>query len=367
MKVLVIGNSTRSVVCSAKKAGYTVYALDRFGDMDMRKCADKSGFFEGMPEKRLHEIALTFGEFDAVILMPGFEKLKFKNVLNNKLQVLEEVNDKLKIAKNFSKMDIPYPETRSLNKASGLGFPMMIKPRFGSGGMQNAVLRNEEDLASFMERGITEEFIAQEFVEGIPCSASLIGNGDEAVIVALNEQLIGTPWLTKLPFAYCGNITPFNSKFNNEMMQYATRIALKFRLLGSNGVDFMLTEKGVSVLEVNPRFQGSIDTVQLSMGLNIFDAHVKSFSGDLPEPGKPVCFAAKAIVYANRNVVINEKISSTLAICMEKGRAADIPQAGWMVRPDEPVITVLETGKTREIAFEKVETSSRKIKVMTED
>ncbi|MCZ7357564.1 MAG: ATP-grasp domain-containing protein [Candidatus Methanoperedens sp.] len=366
MRILVIGNSTRGVVCSAKKAGYTVYALDRFGDVDMRKCADKYGFFEGMPERRLYELASAFGEVDSVVLMPGFEKLRFKNVLNNRLQVLEEVNDKLKIAENFSKMDIPHPETRSLNKASELGFPLMIKPRFGSGGIQNSVLRDEDDLSSFMERSNTEEFIAQEFVEGIPCSASLIGNGDEAVIVALNEQLIGIPWLTRLPFAYCGNITPFNSKFNNEMIQYATRIALEFRLLGSNGVDFMLTEKGVSVLEVNPRFQGSIDTVELSMGINIFDAHVKSFSGELPERGKPVCFAAKAIVYANRNIVINEKISGTLARCMEKGRASDIPQAGWIVRPDEPVVTVLETGKTREIVLEKIGTSSRKIKEITE-
>jgi predicted ATP-grasp superfamily ATP-dependent carboligase len=366
MRVLVIGNSTRSVVCSAKKAGYTVYAIDRFGDVDMRKCADKTGFYEGIPEKRLYELVLAFGEFDAVILMPGFEKMKFKNILNNRITVLEKVNDKLKIAGFLSKMDMPHPETRSLNKAYGLGFPLIIKPRFGSGGMQNTVLRNEDELASFIERSNTEEFIAQEFVEGIPCSASLIGNGDDAVIVALNEQLIGIPWLTRLPFAYCGNITPFDSKFNNEMIQYATRIALEFGLMGSNGVDFLLTEKGVLALEVNPRFQGSIDTVELSTGINIFDAHVRSFGGELPEPGKPVCFAAKAIVYANKNVVIDEKISSSLVRFMEKGRAADIPQTGWMVRTDEPVITVLETGETREIALEKVGTSSRRIKVMTE-
>jgi len=44
----------------------------------------------------------------------------------------------------------------------------------------------------------------------------------------------------------------------------------------------MLTDKGVQVIEVNPRFQGSIDTIELSTGLSIFDAHIKSFDGELP-------------------------------------------------------------------------------------
>ena len=49
-KVLVIANNVRSVVSSAKKAGYSVYALDRFGDVDMRRCADKAFLIESSQE-----------------------------------------------------------------------------------------------------------------------------------------------------------------------------------------------------------------------------------------------------------------------------------------------------------------------------
>ncbi len=226
------------------------------------------------------------------------------------------------------------------------------------------LVRDAEELASFMERNDADEFLAQEYLEGIPCSASLIGNGNDARVVALNEQLIGIPWLTGLPFAYCGNITPFHSRFNDEMIQYATRIASEFRLVGSNGVDFMLTDKGLFVLEVNPRFQGSLDTIELSLGINIFDAHVKSFEGELPEPVEPARFAAKVIAYANERVVIDEKISERLNKCMKQGSAADIPRRGWVVKPDEPVATFLETGKTREIALETAGKSARYIKAM---
>ena len=354
MKVLVIGNSTRSVVCSAKRAGYTVYSLDRFHDMDMQECSDKSGFLGNMHDEKILELSASFGKFDAVVLGPGFEKLKFKNALNNNPKVLEEVNDKLNIARKFVSMDLPHPDTELLADAKGEKFPLMIKPISGSGGMLNTMVKNEAELEELKSRKNVSNFIAQEFIEGIPCSASLISTGDDAVVVALNEQLIGIPWLTRLPFAYCGNITPFHTEFRDEMIKYAKQIALEFGLVGSNGVDFILTEKGVVVIEINPRFQGSIDTVELSCEINIFDAHVRSFSGKLPEARKNVRFAGKAIIYANENLVVNEKLHEGLIECMRMNRAADVPEAGRIIQPDEPVATMIGIGKTRKSVMQKL-------------
>ncbi len=366
MKVLVIANSARSIVCSAKKAGYTVFTLDRFGDVDTCRCSDRYLLFKTGQESELQELAGTFGEADTVILGPGYEKLKFRNVLSNPPAIMEEVSDKSKLPKKLLSIDIPHPETESIDNAHELGFPLMIKPKSGSGGMRNIIVKNEEELAIFKERNDTREFIAQEYIEGIPCSASIISSVEDAVVVALNEQLIGIPSLTGLPFAYCGNITPFHSKFNNEMVKYAKQIAIEFGLVGSNGVDFIRTEKGIVVIEVNPRFQGSMDTVEPAFGINIFDAHVKSFSGELPEVRESVCFAAKSIVYANKKTVISRKVSDTLKGCMETGRAADVPQKGTVIPRDEPVSTMLATAGTRSAALEKVVKSSRALRNMFE-
>jgi predicted ATP-grasp superfamily ATP-dependent carboligase len=180
MKILVIGKSTRGIVCSARRAGYTVYALDNFCDVDMKECADRARLLGNASEKRIYELARSFGKFDGVILNPGFEKLNFKNIMGNRLEVAEGINDKLKIAKKLSAMGIPHPETEPLDKASGLKFPLMIKPGCGSGGMRNIAVKNEEELAGFQARSDASEFIAQEFMEGVPCSASIIGTGDDA-------------------------------------------------------------------------------------------------------------------------------------------------------------------------------------------
>jgi predicted ATP-grasp superfamily ATP-dependent carboligase len=231
--------------------------------------------------------------------------------------------------------------------------------------MKNIVVRSVEELNIFTERRDSHEFIAQEFVEGIPCSASVISTGDEAVVVAVNELLIGIPWLTRLPFAYCGNVTPFETKFREEMEAYSKQIAIEFKLQGSNGIDFMHTDKGVYVLEVNPRFQGSIDTVELSTGLNVFDAHIKSFSGELPELREPQCFAAKNIIYADKKLKINRNISDMLVKYMSKGKAADIPRHGQEISPDEPVTTVLATARTHKMVQYKVSRTAQYIKDKT--
>jgi predicted ATP-grasp superfamily ATP-dependent carboligase len=365
-KVIVIGNSVRNIACSARRAGYIVYALDRFGDVDMQKCAHMSQIIENMTDKELQRNIESFGSVDAVILGPGFEHLKFETALNNPEEIMEEAGNKSKLPKSLGSMGIAHPETESIDKADGMGFPLIIKPKSGSGGMKNIIVRNESEMNLFRKRVDSHEFIAQEFVEGIPCSASVISTGDEAVVVAVNEQLIGIRRLTRLPFAYCGNVTPFETKFREEMEEYSKQIAIEFKLQGSNGVDFMMTDKGVKVIEINPRFQGSIDTVELSTGLNVFDAHIKSFSGELPELMGPRCFAAKNIIYTDKKLKINRDISDTLVKYMSKGKAVDIPRSGQEVHPDEPMTTILATARTRKMVQEKVSRSARYIKGKTE-
>lgn len=358
MKVLVIGKSTRNIVCSAKRARHTVFALDQYGDIDMLRCADKSHIVKEVQDSEIYELAASFGEVDAVILGPGFEKLEFKNILNNSLQTIDEVGNKLKISKQFKSMGIPHPKTAPLDRTSRLEYPLMVKPITGGGGTFNTIIKNEAELDSFLKRSDAMEFLAQEFVNGMPCSASLIANRNDAVVLALNEQMIGLPWLTKIPFAYCGNITPFHSGFDNEMTEYAEKIARKFGLVGSNGVDFIMTEDGPVVIEVNARFQGTLDTVELATGINIFNAHVQSFEGILPEPVAASCFAARSIVFADHDFVIDGKTSTLLEKCMNNGRAADVPPPGIVLAPDDPITTLIETGNTRDDVFRKIKMSS---------
>ncbi|AYK14426.1 MAG: ATP-grasp domain-containing protein [Methanosarcina flavescens] len=377
--ILVIGFSTRNVVCSANRAGYTVCSIDAFRDLDLQECAYKSTFLECRTVEELHQLDASrikaqmseFGlEFDAVVPGSGLEMLDHKDipcpVLANSPDAMQKASDKLYLSKRLEALGIPHPRCYSSEELDAIEYPIMIKPVSGGGGIFNRVARNRQELLTSLEElyklnpELTEQTVViQEFLEGIPSSVSLLSTKNEALSVAVNEQLIGIPWLSRLPFAYCGNITPFRTDQAEEMEALAEELVLEFKLLGSNGVDFLVSKKGPAVLEINPRFQGSLDTVEKAMNINIFEAHVGCFRGDLPEKPEAKGFAARGIIYSDRELFIDGKLMDL--ILREKG--ADIPCQGTVAEPDGPLTSLFACTSTREEAVLSLKRGADRIKV----
>jgi len=356
-KILVIGYNTRHIVCSAHRSGYKVHSLDHFGDTDLLRCAEKALTFNSL-EEDLKEYIEKFEDIAGIVLGPGLENLDpglFEDirVFNNSHEVISRVSDKMWLANKLGSLGIPHPLTLPLGTSEYLKFPLVLKPIRGSGGMQNRLIRDEGELLKLRELD-KKDFILQEYVSGIPASTSVISTRDKARAIAVNEQLIGLPWLTQLPFAYCGNITPLETVWVREMRRMAEFLAEKLNLVGSNGVDFILTEDGPVVLEVNPRFQGSIDTVELSSGMRIFDAHIRAFQGELPEAKEPRCYAGKAILFSPNPLTISKGAYEAFLGYLEKEGVADVPSQGRLIQPDEPIITILGKGDSREETLESI-------------
>jgi hypothetical protein len=374
-KVLVIGFSSRNIAASACRAGYEVYAIDAFCDRDLQACTKCCHALPGEKNKitqaELAGIIDILGIApDAVVLGSGFEftgrGIVRCPVLNNPPEIMERTADKKAFAEAMKLLGIPHPATWPATDPPEIGRPMIIKPVRGGGGIFNRVVNNEEELDQAVEiicaadPGLTPaDLILQEMLEGIPASVSVISTGKRATAVSVNEQLTGVEWLTDMPFAYCGNITPLQSPWRRTMEMLAEKLCNHFGLVGSNGIDFILTEKGPVVLEINARFQGSLDTVEKATGINLFAAHVKAFAGKLPGKTDPVTCAGRAVIYAGEAPV---EVNPGLSGLMESGNFADIPLPGSSVLPDEPLVSVIETGKSREEVLGKLRIACGKVR-----
>lgn len=365
MNVLVIGVNTRHIACSASRAGYTVYTLGRFNDVDLKACSDRSVIHD-MPD--VHDLYLpeliplfrTLLPVDLIVLGPGFEHLGNwveeitgnVPVLNNPPHIFTNISDKAWLAKKLKILNLPHPFTVSFDSLKSPedwtgGYPAIIKPRFGAGGMENRLVIDLKDLEMTMNVLDSGQYLLQEYIKGTVTSVSIISTGKQAVAIAVNEQLAGIDTLTGMPFAYCGNITPYMSEYNDWMRETSMNLAKELALVGSNGVDFIITDKGPVVLEVNPRFQGSIDTVERSTGLNIFRLHHGSFQGKLPVSGDSQCFSIKTIFFAPRRLVVEKRVYDYLVQCYNEGTAADVPSKGTVCEKDEPVVSFLSEGNSR--------------------
>ncbi|HWR25955.1 MAG TPA: ATP-grasp domain-containing protein [Methanosarcina sp.] len=362
--ILVIGFSTRSIVCSAHRAGYTVCSIDAFRDFDLQECAYSSALLEYKTPEELHNLdpakikaqISTFGlKFDALVPGSGMETFDHNSfscpVLASSPDAIRKASNKLYLSKKLAALGIPHPRCYSPDELDTIEYPVIVKPASGGGGIFNRVARSRQELIvvlkelSRINSEITEQTVViQDFLEGIPSSVSLLSTKNEALSIAVNEQLIGISWLSRLPFAYCGNITPLKTPHAEEMKTLAEELVLEFKLLGSNGVDFLVTKDGPVVLEINPRFQGSLDTVEKAMGLNLFEAHLGCFRGELPEKSEAKCFAAKGVLYSDRELFIDRKLMDV--ILREKG--ADIPSLGTVIEPDGPLTSLFACAQTRE-------------------
>lgn len=356
MKILIVGYSVRHIACSAARAGHKVFAADSFCDLDLKACSNCIALLpQPLDAQQAESLIQTYVEKfspDAVVLGPGLEEARVNgiSVLNNPPGKAALVSDKLWLAGWLEERGFPFIHTgESPEKAS---FPAVIKPRKGAGGVGFKLVKRAADLEPEEDMKLDEGMIIQDWLSGTPASVSVIGTGRDSRAIAVNEQLIGAPWAGADGFRYSGNITPLELSTStsckgmqqSEMARISEEIVSELGLVGSNGVDFLLTERGPVVVEVNPRFQGSLDAVEMSTGINVFKAHVNAFRGILPEKPVPKKVAGRAILFADEDIKIGEPLTRWI---IEKDWITDVPGPGSTIKMSDPVASALATGRDR--------------------
>jgi predicted ATP-grasp superfamily ATP-dependent carboligase len=334
MRILVIGINIRHIAASASRAGHEVIAVDSYCDRDLNRWAGETA---RLPREGWKEHLPAFVEKfrpDAVVFGPGLEEASLPEtpVLNNPAQKTAQVSDKLYLASWLEEKGFPFIRTET--SPESLSYPFLVKPRRGAGGV------GCRKVCSPVQLQWQEGLIAQELIAGQPASVSVIGNGREAQAIAVNEQLIGLGWAGAKGFRYSGNITPLAMPHRG-MAEMAEEIVAGLGLIGSNGVDFLLAEDGPVPVEVNSRFQGSLDTVECACKINVFQAHLQSFSGGLPKPpAPPRSTAGRVIIYAPCDLTIEADLFYSWT--------ADVPEVGSRMAADEPLLSLIAQGSSRD-------------------
>lgn len=332
-RVLVAGFATRHIAKSACAAGHEVYAVDHFCDQDLSWYTRDRISFEELDElPGAIEEMCSRHPIDCLVPASGAELLPSPvPVLGTPLKNALRFLDKLQTSEFFDEIGIAAP--RLLSPGT---YPAMLKPRTGSGGWRNRIVTSPAEKISWEEAFGDPPAIAQEVVQGLPASVSCVTDGKSAVAIGVNEQLLRAEESSE--FGFCGSITPLCDERSGILAQIAERIATASGCRGTVGIDFVLGEKPWAI-EVNPRFQGTVDTVESSTGINLFSAHARAFEGCLPSTRPvPVRFAARRILFAERDLVIREDLSRL------SPAIADIPWPGAEFGEGQAVVSVFGWG-----------------------
>ena len=390
--LLLIGMDITSLAKSAKKAGYKVYAVDYFGDQDLKDVSDCS--FSVIQQKEGGSCGRLSADFDAKALLEGAKKISRVNpidaillstglddspevlrelseiapILGNSPEMIRKVRDREGFADELKRLGVPVPETfvvQDLSGASGvlekIGYPIVAKPVKGFGGTGIRKIGNSEEFQEFSKELSCPQqaMVIQESIQGIAASVSIISSKNGSSALTVNEQLIGlSEFGQKEPFGYCGNIVPLNVSEDILSMcrGLAERVVLHFGLVGSNGVDLVISDSGIPyVVEVNPRFQGTLECVENVLGLNMVEAHVEACrKGLLPKVPRTIPkFCTRLVLFAPQRSAVPD--------LSRHAEVRDMPLPGVLVEEGEPVCSIIAEEKDRDSSFKKARSVAQQI------
>ncbi|MBQ6219422.1 MAG: ATP-grasp domain-containing protein [Methanosphaera sp.] len=220
----------------------------------------------------------------------------------------------------------------------------VIKPIYGSGGVGINYFNTNIQLDG--------DFILQEYIEGKSVSSSFLSyNSHEISMVTTSDQIIGSKMLGGNDFLYCGNITPLINS-NPKLINISTKISKMFKLVGSNGVDFILHKNNVYVLEVNPRIQGTFECVENSFNINLAKAHIDSCNNELVEIPKLKNFCVKLVPYSLNDAKYDLRGIDFLNDCSP---------SDYLYKKGTPIATIIVSDRILENAMGKAEIIRKKV------
>ncbi|MHA1337590.1 MAG: ATP-grasp domain-containing protein [Promethearchaeota archaeon] len=323
--VLLVGFNTRPIAQSLNSSGYDVFAVDFFGDLDLYPYVKDCFIITEELKAQYNELKNNYSEllakfaikmlktgkdFNYLLICSGLDndfnaREKIYNIARKCRNVINANNnlDTFKLSRNIDKiyqfldsMGFIYPWTISLKEFESnnynLKFPIILKKKYSSGGTNVYKIKNykhlQENIKLFKQNSENSQnenklnnWQIQEFIDGIPISCTIISNGEECKVISINRQLIGLKFLNPpKEFMYCGNIVPennLNKKERNLIKEISIKLALKLKLKGINGFDYVLKNSIPYLMEINPRIPGSIRVSETAYCINYIDLHLKSF------------------------------------------------------------------------------------------
>jgi predicted ATP-grasp superfamily ATP-dependent carboligase len=338
--VLIAAASGRALAASARRGNYVPLVADFFGDQDTVAVAQAhvrlpAGLARGMRRGGLLDALArlaTLREPAGIVCGTGFEDrpellddiAQRWKLFGNGPDVVARAKDPLVLSKLCRDCGIAHPDTSLDRPADPTGW--LAKRKGGAGGRH---IRAAADAG-----GLGPTFYFQRRAAGTPIAALFLADGRRAVVLGFSAQWASpTP---QQPFRYGGAVQPAALKraAADAMSEAVQRLVPLLSLVGLNSADFLVDDRGIQLLEINPRPGATLDIFEPDDD-SIFAMHIAACEGILPTKAPTFGQAkASAIVYAERDI-------ATFPALDWPAWTADRPGVGTHVAKGDPLCTVL--------------------------
>jgi uncharacterized protein len=346
----------------ALRDGQRVVAFDLFGDLDLRRSTSRVVTRSGLTA--LVDAAATVRAY-GVVYGASFEnhpalvaRLSERHaLLGNTPQTLRSARDPRRLAAALRDAGLAYPRTLATAPDDPSG-RWLRKPLRSGGGTR---------VRAWSGGALPAGTVVQEHVDGVACSAAAVGNGADAVVLGITEQLVGQRAFGVRGYRWCGNVVPprlpagERDALLGQARAICSCLGAAFALRGLFGVDLIWDGERAWTIEVNPRPTASLEAIEAAQPVGAFAAHLRACAGELPRVQAARAGAAgKAILFATEDVVVGDSERWL-------GRGVrDVPHPGERIAAGRPICTVVSAAATPEEALAALEERAAQLRAELE-
>ncbi|MDP2854171.1 MAG: carbamoyl-phosphate synthase large subunit [Smithellaceae bacterium] len=193
-------------------------------------------------------------------------------IIGTSTETIDLAEDRDRFRKMMDKLGIPMPKSgmagnleQALKVASGIGYPLMLRPSYVLGGRGMEVVYDEEMLRRYVNAavGVTPErpILIDKFLENaIEAEADAISDGTDAFVPAVMEHI-------ELAGVHSGDsacvIPPISipARHIDTIIEYTKKIAVEFSVVGLMNIQYAIAGDVVYILEANPRASRTVPLV----------------------------------------------------------------------------------------------------------
>ncbi|KAF6538561.1 carbamoyl phosphate synthase large subunit [Bacillus sp. EKM208B] len=188
-----------------------------------------------------------------------------------------------------AKGETAYSKEEATEKASRIGYPVLIRPSYVIGGMGMIIVDSEAQMSELLENeaGMPYPILIDQYITGKELEIDLISDGHEVFVPTYTEHIERAGVHSGDSFAILPgpSVTP---DMQRNIKEAAEKIAVKLAFKGIMNIQFVIDDKGdILVLEVNPRASRTVPVVSKVMGVPMIPLAARLLAGASLKDIKP--------------------------------------------------------------------------------
>ncbi len=198
-------------------------------------------------------------------------------ILGTSAEGIDAAEDRRQFQVLLTRLGIPSPIGRTVNTlaealatAQDIGYPLLVRPSYVLGGRAMEIVYGRASLESYVKQALklygAKPLLIDRYLAGKEVEVDLVADGKEVLIPGIMEHIERAGIHSGDSSAVYPPITLTQSEIET-IARYSTDIALALGVRGLLNAQYVVTDDGVFVLEVNPRASRTVPFLSKATGV----------------------------------------------------------------------------------------------------